>query len=155
MPTSLLPALLLPLLLCCGSSATHPATSPLDYVELQTPDGWYLRVRGDGSGSLTHRQHPLHHLDYPTGTFQTGELFQTAAQVGGRGRRCGVGQAAGSYRLEHYRARQDTTLRQLCMAGRIPQHAMHTAIARMQSAVDDLSSERSCRMLRRTWLAAN
>ena len=159
---SMLPPLLCALLVLaysgCSSSVAQSTPSPLDYVELHTPDGWQLRVHGDGSGSLTHRQYPLHHLDYPGHTFQTASLFASAAQTAGRGRTDGYQGAALSsqgYQLSYYRARQDSLYRGRHLTGKVPQHAMHTAISRMQLAVDDASSERSCRMLRRAWLVAN
>ncbi|CAH1000745.1 hypothetical protein LEM8419_01863 [Neolewinella maritima] len=149
MPTArLLTGLLLPLLWCCGP-VSHSPVSPLDYLELRTPDGWSLRVHGDGSGSLTHRQHPLHHLDYPARTFST-RLFP------GRGRRCRAAPTGSAcYALSFYAARGDSTLHCDCVTGQEPQALMRTAITHMQLAVDDAGSERSCRMLRRTWLAAN
>ena len=149
MPTpALLAGLLLPFLLSCGHSRPPAAASPLDYVELRTPDGWHLRVHGDGSGTLTHRQHPLHHLDYPSHTFPLGTHS-------GRGRRCKTGRGAASdYRVHYYFARPDST--HACAGdSAAAQQLMHTAITRMQLAVDDAGSERACRMLRRTWLAAN
>ena len=149
MPTpALLAGLLLPFLLSCGPSRPPTSPSPLDYAELHTPDGWHLRVRGDGSGTLTHRQHPLHHLDYPALTFSSVTHF-------GRGCRCEVSRgAAGYYRIHYYFARPDST--HYCAGdSTTAQQLMHTAIARMQLAVDDVGSERSCRMLRRTWLVAN
>ena len=147
MPT---PALLtgLLLLLGCAHPQPSPSASPLDYVELDTPDGWHLRVHGDGSGTITHRQHPLHHLDYPAHTFPLSTHL-------GRGRRCEVSRAAvDDYRIYHYLARTDST--RVCAGdSATARQLMHTAIARMQLAVDDAGSERACRMLRRTWLAAN
>ncbi len=147
MPT---PTLLTGLLLLLGCAHSQPPTSasPLDYVELDTPDGWHLRVHGDGSGTLTHRQHPLHHLDYPSHTFPLSSHF-------GRGRRCTAGGGtAGNYQVHYYFARPDST--HACAGdSAAAQQLMHTAIAQMQLAVDDPGSERACRMLRRTWLAAN
>ena len=150
MPTvRLLAGLLLPVLCACGHGLTHSTASPLDYLELETPDGWHLRVHGDGSGSLTHRQHPLHHLDYPAHTF-------SADALSGRGRRCNERtEAAACYRMSHYASRQDTVRYCNCESSQLPQQLMRTAITHMQLAVDDAGSERSCRMLRRTWLAAN
>ncbi|WP_420458781.1 hypothetical protein [Neolewinella sp.] len=147
MPT---PALLAGLLLLLGCAHSQPPTSasPLDYLELDTPDGWQLRVHGDGSGTLTHRQHPLHHLDYPARTFPSGT-------PSGRGRRCRPDRGvAGYYQVHYYLARQDSAYSCATDSATV-QQLMHTAIARMQLAVDDAGSERACRMLRRTWLAAN
>ena len=146
MPT---PALLVGLLLLgCAHSQSPTATSPLDYVELDTPDGWHLRVHGDGSGTLTHRQHPLHHLDYPAHTFSLSPHL-------GRGRRCEVSRAAvDNYRIHYYLAQVDST--HACAGdSATARQLMHTAIARMQLAVDDAGSEQACRTLRRTWLVAN
>jgi len=133
----------------CSPPVTHPPTAALDYVELRGEDGWYLRVHGDGSGSLTHRQHPTHHLDYPVRTFVPGPLVDLS-------KRCSelVAPDQTYYSLTYYRSSRD--LLGHCDYGReaIITEAFTTAIASMQLAVDDEDSERACRMLRRAWLAA-
>ena len=104
---------------CTGGLAPAPTArySPLDYVELATDNDWRLRVHGDGSGSLTHRQYPRHHLHYPAATFTYAPLLRT----------------------------RDTLA---------ATEAFTVAFTRMQVAVDDAGSERSCRMLRRAWLVS-
>lgn len=142
-------ALSLCLITACGSSPNPTSTAALDYVELRGDDGWYLRVHGDGSGSLTHRQHPTHHLDYPAHTFDPLPLLR----LGGH---C-IGQrltSSGCYTLTRYRAARDQLLHCSCTKERAATAAFTTAVARMQWAVDDESSERACRMLRRAWLVA-
>lgn len=133
----------------CGPSITHSPTAVLDYVELRGDDGWYLRVHGDGSGSLTHRQHPTHHLDYPVQTFDPGPLV-------GLSKRCGDSRLAveSYYSLTYYRASRDVLRHCTCGQEESITAAFTTAIASMQLAVDDEDSERACRMLRRVWLAA-
>ncbi len=53
-----------------------------------------------------------------------------------------------------YQSASDLTSRCRSTVGGPLDAAMATAMARMQLAVDDVRSERSCRMLRRAWLAS-
>ncbi len=143
-------SLLLLLLHCtCGPPVTQSLFSPLDYAELRGNDGWRLRVHGDGSGTLTHRQHPRHHLDYPAHTFELAGMVQLAARCHGKY------PSGGTFSLTTYHAKRDQTRHCRGTAGAALDAAMATAIADMQLAVDDVRSERACRMLRRVWLAAN
>ena len=139
--------LLLLILTACGPPAAQPSSYPLDTAELQGNDGWQLRIHGDGSGTLRHRQHPLHHLDYPARTFDLRTLERAVA-------RCGCDTAEG-FDLRYYQARTDREIFCHCRDTSLLNNAMATAIAHMQAAVDDEISERSCRMLRRAWLVAN
>ena len=132
----------------CGQPIAQSRTSPLDYAELRGNDGWYLKVHGDGSGTLTHRQHPLHHLDYPARTFELPGIVRVAAGCGGDR------SASGPYALTVYHSASDQTHSCRSIAGSALDEAMAMAIANMQLAVDDVRSERSCRMLRRAWLAS-
>ncbi|MGB3799498.1 MAG: hypothetical protein WA952_06750 [Lewinella sp.] len=147
-PQTLSGSVLLLLLYACGQSIAKSRTSPLDYAELSRNDGWLLRVHGDGSGSLTHRQYPHHHLDYPLQTFDL-------AQIRGAALPCySVADTGNCYSLTYYRSRADHTEQCACAPPAPLDQAMNTAIASMQLTVDDPGSERSCRMLRRVWLAA-
>jgi hypothetical protein len=135
---------------CVDSVGTHQPRplSVLDYAILRAEDGWRLRIHGDGSGTLTHRQYPHHHLDYPARTFELHKLLRTE-------RSCDtVRPATGCYELETYRARGDREYHCGCSGAKATREAMTVAIAQMQTAVDDVPSERACRMLRRAWLAA-
>lgn len=140
---------LLPVLLFlgCGPQVAPVSLSPLDYAEIVGEDGWRLRVNGDGSGTLTHRQHPLHHLDYPPATFRSNRAKGLKA-------RCRKGQFTGCLGITFYRARADQTTTCPCVAEQWPIDYMVLALENMQAAVDDASSHKACRMLRRTWLAA-
>ncbi|MCP9237440.1 hypothetical protein [Lewinella sp. JB7] len=133
----------------CGPVVVGPGFPPLDYAEIRGNDGWRLRIHGDGSGSLTHRQYPRHHLSYPVGSF-------ALLPVVGIADTCteAAGESAG-FRLSYYRSRTNTTVNCRRTSDPALTHALETAIARMPWAVDDEDSERSCRMLRRAWLAAN
>ncbi|PPK87132.1 hypothetical protein CLV84_0066 [Neolewinella xylanilytica] len=140
--------MLLLLLYACGQPIAKSRTSPLDYAELSRNDGWYLRVHGDGSGSLTHRQYPHHHLEYPLQTFDLARVRAVAVP-------CHTTVDTGScYHLTYYRSAADRILTCSCAPSAPLDEAMTTAIANMQTAVDNPSSERSCRMLRRVWLAS-
>jgi hypothetical protein len=142
--------LLYPLFGCVDSVGTHAPKplSALDYVILTSDDGWRLRIHGDGSGTLTHRQHPLHHLDYPARTFELRGLLRAGEQCRS------VRPATGCYELKTYRSRTDRETYCKCGGGPGARESMTVAIARMQTAVDDVQSERACRMLRRAWLVA-
>ena len=147
-PPPLLRIPFLCLLLGCGPGRPANTPSPLDYVEISGQDGWYLRVHGDGSGTLTHRQHPTHHLEYPPVTFDLPPLLRMS-------NRCrSTGDPLSFYRLVQYRSLGDRTRTCHCAGEPRIEQALATAIANMQLAVDDAGSERACRMLRRTWLAA-
>ncbi|WP_116127261.1 hypothetical protein [Lewinella sp. IMCC34183] len=131
----------------CGPPAVQPYPYPLDAAELRGNDGWRLSIHGDGSGSLRHRQFPLHHLDYPPRTFDLRALARAAAH-------CDRDTATG-FSLAYYSARSDREWQCACGDTMLLNAAMTTAIDRMQLAVDDAVSERSCRMLRRAWLVSN
>ncbi|WP_198664950.1 hypothetical protein [Lewinella sp. IMCC34191] len=147
-PQTFFGSVLLLMLYACGQSIAKSRTSPLDYAELSRNDGWLLRVHGDGSGSLTHRQYPHHHLDYPLQTFDL-SILRPVAQA------CQPGSdTASCYNLTYYRSAADRTRSCSCASSAPLDEAMNTAIANMQLTVDDPGSERSCRMLRRVWLAA-
>lgn len=147
----LIGALLLLTLSDCGDPrrTVDGQPSPLDFVELDGGDGWKLVVYGDGSGSLTHRQYPTHHLDYPVATFELGKLIPRAS----RSCRPDPGGRADCYRLRYHRANRKDK-RCDCMDRSEAETAFTRAIARMQIAVDDGGSKPACRMLRRAWLAA-
>lgn len=136
---------LLLLLTACSPPAEAAFPSPLDVAEVHAGDGWQLRIHGDGSGTLRHRHYPLHHLDYPTQTFDAGGLSRAAT-------RCAAAPCTG-YQLSYYSARRDQETRCGCADSTVLNAAMTTAITRMQLTVDDAVSERSCRMLRRAWFA--
>ena len=138
--------LLLLLLYACGQTIAQSRTSPLDYAELNRHDGWTLRIHGDGSGSLTHRQYPHHHLDYPLQTFDLSSIRLALTPC-----RAAIDSAT-CYRVTYYRSVADRTVSCGCADAGAPDAAMTTAIAGMQGTVDDPGSERSCRMLRRVWL---
>ena len=138
--------LLLLLLYACGQTVAQSRTSPLDYAELNRHDGWTLRIHGDGSGSLTHRQHPHHHLDYPLQTFDLSAIRRALNPCRA------PTDSTFCYRVTYYRAAADRTVSCGCTEPAIPDAAMNSAIAGMQQTVDDPGSERSCRMLRRVWL---
>ncbi len=143
------PLLFLLLHCTCGPPDGPALVSPLDYAELRGNDGWRLRVHGDGSGTLSHRQHPRHHLSYPSRTFELAGMVRLAA-------RCGVDrQAGGTFSLTAYHAKRDQSRHCRRIAAPPLDAAMATAIADMQLAVDDVRSARACRVLRRAWLAAN
>ncbi len=141
-------SLLLLFLTTCGQSLAKSRTSPLDYAELSRNDGWYLRIHGDGSGTLTHRQYPQHHLDYPLQTFDLGGIQKAALPC------ISSSDTQSCYSLTYYRSAADRTQTCSCAPSGPLDEAMNTAIANMQLTVDDQGSERSCRMLRRVWLAA-
>lgn len=144
-----------PLLLCLlvsGCAGNPPlADTPmrdLDFVEINDASGWRLRIHGDGGGSLSHKQLPAYHLHYPAQTF-----------VGGPGRglteRCrGTVSSPVCVRLRYYDAATDRTLRCDCAPGDWAETTVEQAIADMPLAVEAGGDERSCRMLRRRWLAA-
>lgn len=52
---------------------SHPATDlpadPFAVRKIRHENDWQLSVYGDGSGTLSHRQYPGYHLDYPLQTF--------------------------------------------------------------------------------------
>ena len=139
--------LLLLLLYACGQTIAQSRTSPLDYAELNRHDGWTLRIHGDGSGSLTHRQYPHHHLDYPLHTFDLSAIWRAVSPC-----RTPALDSALCYRVSYYRSAADRTVSCGCAGPAAPDAAMTAAIAGMQLTVDDPGSERSCRMLRRVWL---
>ena len=141
-------SLLLLFLYACGQSMAKSRTSPLDYAELNRNDGWYLRIHGDGSGSLTHRQYPHHRLNYPLQTFDLARIRKASLP-------CRPAVDTGSYyNLTYYRSAADLTHTCSCAPVAALDEAMGTAIANMQLTVDDPGSEHSCRMLRREWMAA-
>ena len=148
LPQTLTGSLVLLLLYACGQTIAKSRTSPLDYAELNRNDGWYLRVHGDGSGSLTHRQYPHHHLDYPQQTFDLAQIRQAVLPC------YTAADTQSGYSLTYYRSSADRTFHCSCAPAAILDQTMTTAIASMQLTVEDSDSERSCRMLRRVWMAA-
>ena len=138
--------LLLLLLYACGQTLAKSRTSPLDYAELNRHDGWNLRIHGDGSGSLTHRQYPHHHLDYPLQTFDLSAIRRELVPC------TAPADSQSCYSLTYYRSAADRTLNCRCATAAPLDAAMTTAVASMQLTVDDPGSEWSCRMLRRVWL---
>ena len=144
----LLPLSALLLLLGCEPAPTPDGTDDLDHAEIVTPTGWRLRIYGDGSATLTHRQYPAHHLDYPAATF-----YPAPARRLVRDCRHSAPNVLCS-RLEYYHARRDRSTHCGCAVGGWVTATMDAALRNMQVAVDDRGSERSCRMLRRAWLVS-
>ncbi len=143
----LLPALGLFLLYACEPALSRGEVEDLDYAEITTPTGWRLRINGDGSATLTHRQYPTHHLDYPLETFYPAP----ARRIVSRCRHSAPNSLCS--RLEYYSAADNRSTRCGCSVRGWVEATMEEALRNMQVAVDDLGSERSCRMLRREWLA--
>ena len=133
----------------CDPPWERPAAADLDFLEVVDHSGWRLRVHGDGGGSLTHRQLPTHHLHYPAATFTVGPGRELT-------RRCrGTVSTPVCTQLRYYDSARDRTATCPCAPGDWAATLMATAIARMDVAVDAGASPRSCRMLRRRWLASN
>ncbi len=149
MPIHYFPVLLLPVfLLHCGGPATALPLAELDYAEVENHTGWTLRLHGDGSGSLSHEQLPAYHLHYPVGTFDPRPARQLV-------QRCRTRQVPPvCVVIRYYFSLEDETQICPCAPGDWPAELMEQAIDQMQHAVDAGGSERSCRMLRRRWLAS-
>jgi len=132
----------------CSRPATADPLADLDYVEVKNHTGWVLRIHGDGGGSLGHQQLPAHHLHYPAATF--------AGAPGRRlARRCrGRIESTVCEQVTYYASRLNTLTVCACSPGGWTTEVMEQAIAEMQFAVDSGGDERSCRMLRKRWLAA-
>ncbi|MBC6996165.1 hypothetical protein QWY85_05050 [Neolewinella lacunae] len=148
MSNPLPPALVLLLFVAaCGRSAPGHPPLELDFVEIEDHSGWFLRIHGDGSGSLGHEQLPAHHLHYPLGTFNPRPARRLAEKCAGQG------QTPVCTTLRYYVALEDATIACPCTPGTWSAEMMQRALQNMQLAVDAGASERSCRMLRRQWLA--
>ncbi|WP_139211755.1 hypothetical protein [Neolewinella agarilytica] len=133
-----------------GCSGAEPVIiiSDLDYAEIENHTGWHLRLHGDGSGSLRHDQLPAHHLHFPVGTFDLSPARSLSQRC--RGNKSGPVCTA----LRYHAAMENKINECRCVSGSWTTEMMEKAIGSMQMAVDAGSSERSCRMLRRQWLAA-
>ena len=136
------------LLFGCGQRADAVHANELDYAEIITPIGWRLRINGDGSGTLTHRQYPAHHLHYPRETFYPAPARRIVSRCGNNGPRHACS------RLEYYEALRDRSRRCGCADHNWVRITVEEALRNMQVAVEDEGSLRSCRMLRREWLAS-
>lgn len=132
----------------CGSTVQQLPIAELDYTEIENATGWSLRVYGNGSGSIRHEQLPAYHLHYPQGTFLTSHL---RPRLNSCGERTGLQNCT---RVAQYSSLHDTTFHCNCIVGAWTEELMVVAIDQMETAVDAGESIRSCRMLRRRWLAA-
>lgn len=149
MPIHFYALLLLPVfLLHCGGPATVLPLSELDYAEVENHTGWTLRLHGDGSGSLSHEQLPTYHLHYPSHTFDASPARSLVQRCKGKK------EAPVCVLVRFYSSTEDVTKICRCASGSWPGDIMEQAISQMQRAVDAGASERSCRMLRRRWLAS-
>lgn len=149
MITRIIAAFIFPFLLSgCGGPATAIPLAELDYAEVENQTGWTLRLHGDGSGSLSHVQLPTYHLHYPAMTFDASPARQLTSRCKGKN------ENPVCITISFYASRTDELTECRCAPGTWPTRIMEQAIAEMQEAVDAGGSERSCRMLRRQWLAA-
>jgi len=142
------PSILL-LFLSCGGTAPAPALAELDFAEVENYTGWRLRLHGDGGGSLSHDQLPAHHLHYPAGTFNA----RPARRITNKCR--GTITSPVCTTVRYYASFTDELRTCDCAPGSWTTEIMNQAISSMDVAVDAGGSERSYRMLRRQWLAAN
>ncbi|MEM1356852.1 MAG: hypothetical protein AAGF89_01560 [Bacteroidota bacterium] len=133
----------------CGGSQSAPGIAELDFAEVENHTGWHLRIHGDGGGSLSHDQLPAYHLHYPAGTFNP----RPARRLTDRCRGEIISPICTTVR--YYTSFSDELRECSCAPGGWTAEIMNQAIVQMDLAVDSGSSERSCRMLRRQWLAAN
>jgi hypothetical protein len=135
-------------LMHCSGTATTLPLADLDYVEVKNHTGWILRIHGDGGGSLSHKQLPVHHLHYPAQTFAPEPGRQAALKCRGRNQRpiCVT--------VGYYDARRNKVTECRCAPGSWTLSIMKRAIEQMQYAVDAGGSERSCRVFLRQWTAS-
>lgn len=134
----------------CAGSGPVPGgpLSDLDVVEITDFSGWRLRIHGDGGGSLSHKQLPAYHLHYPAGTFAGGPGRELALRCRGKVL------TPVCVQLTYYEARTDRTVACGCAPGDWSVRMVEQAIDDMELAVEAGADERSCRILRRQWLAA-
>ena len=90
----------------CADYPLPPSAHSLDYLEFHHPEGWLLRIDGDGSGRLRCSEYPGRTVRYLTATFELDPLPSHFRQCG----KTSQISSSACLRAVYYEAQNNTTV---------------------------------------------